>query len=396
LLVVIVLLECQNLLAVWRGWVLDVDDECSDDYTVVVPVYGDRRYFENGEALAPIREHVILALEVTPPAMAAFADEIEQAGWRVHRVRLERDVGPDTMVKAVLDDGAVETSWVIRIDADSYAVDDFGKAIAAAERAQADFCSVKCLVSKPRSLCERLQAVEYQMAMRTRHFRPWMTSGACIIATTRAYKAALDLHSLNFGTCGGDIETGRAAHHLRMRIRHIDFVVYTKAPDTWPSLYRQRVIWWAAGFRSTIVNLDKALRLPLFLAYFGICVWLTFAWKWDLARSAQSLALLPVLIVCYTAICLITNWPVRSRWMILFPYYSLLQVLLMPIPGALWCLKYMLTNRTTGRYKFGLRRGHYPAQAPPLPAPLSQAAVTVQSDRHTMHASPSAKLGVAP
>jgi cellulose synthase/poly-beta-1,6-N-acetylglucosamine synthase-like glycosyltransferase len=369
LVIAIVLLECQNLLAIWRGWVLDTDDESSDDYTVVVPVYGDPRYFEIGDALEPIRDHVVLALEVTPPAMAAFADEMESDGWRVHRVRLDRNVGPDTMVKAVLEDGAVETSWTIRIDADSYAVDDFGKAIAAAERAQAEFCSVKCLVSRPKTLCERLQAVEYAMAMRTRHFRPWMTSGACIIATTDAYKAALGLHSLNFGTCGGDIETGRAAHHLRMRIRHIDFVIYTKAPESWRALYRQRVVWWAAGFRSTIVNIDTAVRLPLFLAYFGICVWLTFAWKWDVARSVESLKLLPVLIVCYTAICVFTNWPVRSRWMILFPYYSLLQVLLMPIPGALWCLKYMLVNRTSGRYKFGLRRSRYAAPTRPLLAP---------------------------
>ena len=62
LVIVLLLLECQNLLAVWRGWVVDVDDESSDDYTVVVPVYGDPRYFENGDALAPIREHVVLAL----------------------------------------------------------------------------------------------------------------------------------------------------------------------------------------------------------------------------------------------------------------------------------------------------------------------------------------------
>ena len=367
LVIVIVLLECQNLLAVWRGWVLDVDDESSDDYTVVVPVYGDPRYFENGDALAPIREHVVLALEVTPPAMRVFADEIEREGWRVHRVRLDRDVGPDTMVKAVLEDGVVRTKWVIRIDADSYAVDDFGKAIAAAERAEADFCSVKCLVSRPRTLCERLQAVEYAMAMRTRHFRPWMTSGACIIATADAYRAALRLHSLNFGTCGGDIETGRAAHSLRMRIRHIDFVVYTKAPETWRTLYRQRVIWWAAGFRSTVVNADKSLRLPLFLAYFGVCVWLAFFWKWDSLLSLRSFTLLPILIVVYTAICVITNWPVRSRWMILFPYYSLLQVLLMPVPGAVWCFRHMVTQRTRGRYKFGVRRGRYVAPGRLLP-----------------------------
>ena len=235
---------------------------------------------------------MILALEVTPPAMAAFADEMEGEGWRVHRVRLDRDVGPDTMVKAVLEDGAVGTSWVIRIDADSYAVDDFGKAIAAGT-VRRRTSAASSASSRARTLCERLQAVEYAMSMRTRHFRPWMTSGACIIATTEAYKAALGLHSLNFGTCGGDIETGRAAHHLRMRIRHIDFVIYTKAPESWRALYRQRVVWWAAGFRSTIVNIDKAVRLPLFLAYFGICVWLTFAWKWDVMCSVDRSSCCP-------------------------------------------------------------------------------------------------------
>jgi cellulose synthase/poly-beta-1,6-N-acetylglucosamine synthase-like glycosyltransferase len=195
-----------------------------------------------------------------------------------------------------------------------------------------------------------------------------MTSGACIIATTDAYQAALKLHSLNFGTCGGDIETGRAAHHLRMRIRHIDFVVYTKAPESWRALYRQRVIWWAAGFRSSIVNVDTALRLPLFLVYFAAFVWLGFFWKWTSLVSVQSLSIVPMLILAYTAICVFTNWPVRSRWMILFPYYSLLQVLLMPIPGAWWCIKYMLVNRTSGRYKFGFRRGRYVPPAGAVPA----------------------------
>jgi hypothetical protein len=364
LVVFVVLLECQNLMALWRGWVVAVDDESCDDYTVVVPIYGDPRYFENREALEPIREHVILALEVTPTAMSAFADRMEREGWRVHRLHLDRDVGPDTIVRDVIKDGAVGTKWLIRIDADSYAVDDFGKAIAAAERAGADYCSIKCLVARPRTLCERLQAVEYEMAMRTRHFRPWMTSGACIIATTAAYGAALRLHSLNFGTCGGDIETGRAAHHLRMRIRHIDFVVYTVAPAAWRSLYRQRVIWWAAGFRSAVVNFDKSLRLPLYLAYFAVCVWMGFVWRWESLFSLRALMLLPVVVVAYTALCVFTNWPVRSRMMILFPYYSLLQVLLMPIPGALWCLKYMVVNRTSGRYAFGGRRGCFNATTP--------------------------------
>jgi len=119
------------------------------------------------------------------------------------------------------------------------------------------------------------------------------------------------------------------------------------------------------------VNADKSLRLPLFLAYFGVCVWLALFWKWESLLSFRSFTLLPILIVVYTAICVVTNWPVRSRWMILFPYYSLLQVLLMPAPGAVWCFRHMVTHRTIGRYKFGVRRGRYvrPDHLRPVPEP---------------------------
>lgn len=357
------LLECQNLMSLWRGWVLDLTDETSDDYTIVVPVYGDPRYFENGDYLWPIRERALIAIEVGTPIMEAFADKLASGGWRVARVRLDQNVGPDTIVKAVLESGAVTTKWTVRMDADTYATDDMGRAIAAADRVGADMCSVKCFVANPVTICEMLQEVEYRMAMLTRHFRPWMTSGACIIATTHAYLTTLKLHALNFGTCGGDIETGRIANHLRMRVRHVDFPVYTKVPGGWHSLFRQRQIWWAAGFRSSVVNIDTALRMPLFALYFTGVVWLVLYWRVSDIARLETVRYVPLLIVAYTAICFLSNWQVRSPWMILFPYYSLLQVVLMPLTGAFWCLRYMVVNRTLGRFKFGFRKGGY---SPPI------------------------------
>lgn len=355
----LVLLECQNLVSHWRGWVLDVEHERTNDFTIVVPVYGHPRYFQNGEYLETLRQNVLVAAETSTPEMAQFASELAAKGWRVYTVRLRENVGPDTILKAAIADGAVTTKWLVRMDADTYAVDDMGKAIAAADKAGADMCSVKCLVSRPRKLVERMQAVEYEMAMLTRHFRPWMTSGACIIGTTDAYRTVLDLHALNFGTCGGDIETGRIAHHLRMRIRHIDFDVFTEVPGTWRALYRQRMVWWAAGFRTAILNFDTAIRMPVFLLYFTGLVWLGMFWRTEHVIGLESFRFAPMLVLFYTGLCYLTNWQVRSRWMILFPYYSLIQVLIMPLAGAYWCLKYMIVHRTTGRYKFGIRRGRY-------------------------------------
>jgi cellulose synthase/poly-beta-1,6-N-acetylglucosamine synthase-like glycosyltransferase len=359
LLVLFLLLDAQNLAARWRCWVLEVDEQSSDDYTIVVPVYGDPRYFENAEYLWPIRDRALVAVVVDSPKMVCFAEGLVAAGWRVQPVYLEENVGPDTIVKEVLAAGAVTTKWIVRMDADTYAHDDMGRVIAAAERGKADMCSVKCQVANPRNTCERLQEVEYAMAMLTRHFRPWMTSGACIIATTHAYRAALELHSLNFGTCGGDIETGRIAHHLGMRIRHVDFDVYTKVPATWRSLFRQRQIWWAAGFRSGILNLDTAVRMPLFALYFTGLVWLGLYARNQAVLSLATARYLPVLFIIYTAICVASNWQVRSRWMILYPYYSLAQVVMMPVAGMVWCLTYMAKNRASGRFKFGFRRGSY-------------------------------------
>jgi hypothetical protein len=357
-----ILLDFQNLLALWRGWVLEISEETSRDFTLVVPVYGHPRYLRNLDFLSTLRENVVIAVDVGERVMEGYAEHLVREGWRVHTTDLGKIVGPDSIIHAVLMDGAVTTKWLVRMDADTYATDDLGKAVAAAERADAHMCSVKCLVARPENLVETLQQVEYAMAMRTRHFRPWMTSGACIIGTTDAYRTVLLRHTLSFGTWGGDIETGQIANSLRMKVRHIDFPVYTEAPSTWRALFKQRMVWWASGFRAVVINIDSALRMPLYLVYYLGLVWLGAYWRLGGGLHLGSVPYyIPTLLLLYTAICFATNWPVRSRWMLLFPYYSLLQVTLMPAVGAVRCVTYVVKHRKNPRFKLGFRRGRYVA-----------------------------------
>jgi Glycosyl transferase family group 2 len=364
LLPLIVVLDLQGLLALWRGWVLEPTDETSNDYTIVVPVYGDPRYLRNLDFLRTVREHALIAIDTGTESMQALATRLAHEGWRIATVDLGSRVGPESIMYAVLKGNAVTTKWVVRMDADTFAIADIGTAVAAAERARAHFCSVKCLVADPSNVLEKIQAIEYAMAMRTRHYRPWMSSGACTLATVDAFRTILARHTLDFGTSGGDIESGQIAHHLRMRIRHVDFAVFTEVPPTVRSLFRQRLVWWGAGFRMTVLNIDSALRMPGFLFYYIALVWAGVYWKAggvvDLERIAEYL---PTLLLVYTAICFVTNWPVRSPWMIVFPYYSLVQATVMPICGACWCVTYLLRNRRNPRFTFGFRRGRYLAPA---------------------------------
>lgn len=357
--------DLQNVVAYWRGLVLPLGDETTCDYTIVVPVYGHPRYFQNLHFLAKIPGDVVLAIDIGTEPMRVAAEQLRRKNWRVHTVDLKENVGPDSILRATLEAGAVTTTWVIRMDADTWAVDDIGRAVAAAERDGAHMCSVKCHVAPPKSLCERMQDVEYKMAMRTRHFRPWMTSGACIIGRTHAYRTVLARHSLNFATCGGDIETGQIARNLRMRIRHVDFKVFTEVPGTWRTLFRQRLLWWGSSFRTIVVNADSALRMPGYLFYYVFLVWIGLWWKVQDQLDVGRLVLyLPTLMIAYTVACIVTNWPVRSRWMILFPYYSLLQVMLMPWAGSIWFIQYAIRHRKNPRFRFSFGRGRY---VEPLP-----------------------------
>jgi cellulose synthase/poly-beta-1,6-N-acetylglucosamine synthase-like glycosyltransferase len=355
LLAVLVSLDMQNLASRW-GPIIPLGEETDDDYTFIVPIFGDPGYFRNGDYLARYREHALIAVNVDSPKMERFVAELRAQGWRVHAARLTGRVSCPEIVFDAL--AHVATEYVIRIDGDTASVDDPGRAVAAARAAGADLCSVKVAVSRARSLMERLQGVEYDMSMLGRHNRAWMTSGACMIARTAALRGILAAHSFWFP--GEDIETGVIAKHFRLKVSHLDIRFYTDVPPTFRAWFRQRRMWWSGSFRMAFVNAEQTLRFPLTFVYTACIVWLLWLAKWKELGDIRHIAnILPFVLLLYTGVCFSANWSVRSRWMLIYPYYALLQTLVMPPLSAVyyfWLWYKRGTLKPPGRYRIGFRR----------------------------------------
>ncbi len=98
-----------------------------------------------------------------------------------------------------------------------------------------DICSVRVLASESNTLCEKLQAIEYELSMDSRKIYPWLTSGACMVAKTEVIGDIMQHHSLFFS--GGDIEIGKLAKILKYNVGHIPFELYTDVPITFKAWF---------------------------------------------------------------------------------------------------------------------------------------------------------------
>lgn len=348
--------DFQNVLAWWKGRTLGPSHLSSDDYTIVVPVYGHPRYFDGREHLRGEIERVLVAVETGAPGMDAFADELKAEGWRVAKLRVAAP-SPPTLIQAALP--LVGTEVVIRMDADTRPLAGFGRYVATFLADGADIASTRVLVANPRTEVGRFQELEYRMAMLSRAYRPWLTSGACLVARRRSLWKILETHSMWFP--GEDIETGRIAHALRMRIRYLTIPVETEAPETWRGLFRQRRLWWAGSFRHTVVNADRnALQLPIWTFYYLGAVWIGVYFKWHTLigylHPFVLLQTLGVLFAIYAVITVVANWQERSWRMLIFPPYALAQAVLMPTVGSVYYLLLARRQGYLGRYRFGYRR----------------------------------------
>ncbi len=358
--VVVIAFDFQNLLSLWWGKVLLPDGNESHDFTLIVPLFGDPKYFTNRENLLPFQANVLVALDIRTPLMAWFAGQLERDGWRVCRIRQE-DPNPASLMKVALP--LVTTAYVARLDADSCVDSRLPMAIEAVAASGADLCSAKVEAANPRTIPAKLQALEYRMAMLCRHFRPWLTSGACFVGKTESIRRIFELHSL--WTPGEDIETGRIAHALRMKIRHADFAVTTDVPETWRALFKQRRLWWAGAFRHTVVNSDRNLvQLPVMTLYSLAVIWASFYFRWWNSVDWRSLvATLPMLYISYLVVTLVSNVQVASPWMLVFPFYALAQAMVLPPLGAITYATLAWQRHDLGRYRFGFRRSRRPERA---------------------------------
>ena len=367
LILIVVALDLENVRSVWRRRVLDVAEVGCDDYTLVIPLYGDPRYFADRRLIERHKPNVLVACDVGPSVMQQFANQLEREGWRVQRSIHAHPTAP-MLIKSALDEGAISTAYTLKVDADTVVPEGIDRAIESMRRDGADVCSFKCGVLDPRSLCEKLQAQEYAMAMLSRHHRPWLLSGACYAARTSLFREVLARHTL--WLFAEDFEFGRIARHLHLRVRHLEFTVYTQVPSGWRELWRQRSVgWWLGSFQHNWVNLDhNVLLTPVSSFYYvgvvGLGFWLRW---WPLAHLTDwpyLMLYLGTMFGAYTVLLFAANWRVRSVWLLLMPYYSFFQSTLMTPIGLVNYARHAVRIRSLGRYHVGYRREHISARQP--------------------------------
>src|SRR5262245_60242074 len=166
--IAITVMEFQNLLSWWRGKTLSPATEPSEDFTLIVPLYGHPRFFDGRAGLLRYQRNTLVALECSSELMQAFARELEGEGWRVLRLQMD---GPNPARLMVAGLEHVDTTIAIRLDADTLVGDDLAHAVTAVLEDGADLCSVKVEVDSPQTVAQKLQALEYRVSMLARHFR---------------------------------------------------------------------------------------------------------------------------------------------------------------------------------------------------------------------------------
>ncbi len=341
------------------------------DFSVLVPIFGDLSYLKNVEFLSQYGEKVILC--TTLKETAAFNQEIDAIAQQ-HRFRVHRSHVPvssrlskpnpwrlfsntlqasDAMSEKqaaweqLLHDGleVVQTEYCIFIDGDTVAKEPFTKLIGLMRERDFDLASVRVLASKQETVMERLQSYEYELAMDGRRLYPWLTSGAGVVIRTRVIRDIMSHHSLFFS--GGDIEIGKLAGLLKYKTGHLFFEFYTDVPATFRAWFKQRLVWSGGGFRHAIVNFySYSWRHPIFFLYFTVLVYGATPLRWyELLVHPTAL---PMVIAIYWVLTYILLWRRRSWYLLLIPFYSLIQIMIILPLGIYMYFRMALHSENVG------------------------------------------------
>ncbi len=314
-----------------------------DDFTVIVPIYGDVKYLENVDYLRDYGDRVLLTTTTTEtPEFDRQLDEIAAAnGLRVFRGTVpgreavvaggKRQTGGvirEHIVRQAVN--TVTTKYVVCIDADTDTERPLSLLVGALVHHDFEVASVRLVVKNRVNLITRLQSHEYRNAMRLRHVVPWLVSGACHVATTDAHRRIMNQHSTFFQ--GNDVEVGVLGDALEFRVGHLPFPVPTSVPPTWRGWFRQRLAWSGGEVRLYVVNLHLARRHPfLFLYGFGSLITTPLRW-WCLINPSWPVA---ASLTTYLLIVAVVNFRDRDPALLVMPLYLMI-INMIIVPMGLW------------------------------------------------------------
>jgi hypothetical protein len=329
----------------------------SQDFTLIVPIYGDMRYLKNEDYLRQYGDRVLLTTSTAETA--SFYEEFHAAarrnGFRTcitpcHERATDgtsrRQVGGtrrDTIVRGA--SRTVTTGYVVCIDADTVTTQSVDLLVGRFAEAGLDLGSVPLVVANRQTLLGRLQAHEYRIAMRLRRIMPWLVSGGCHIARADVHKDLMNAHSLFFQ--GNDVELGLIAAARRYRIGHLLFEVPTEVPDTVGSWWRQRKAWSGGEFRLMIVNVRHAWRHPFLFLYGAVVVFALLPVRYFYAIEHPSWALLTTFLL-YGLLLTALNWRHRDAALVLYPLYAAFSALVLVPVGCVTYIQMAVRHRNAG------------------------------------------------
>jgi len=334
--------DMANLLS-FRSKPLETSLNTSDDYTIIVPIFKNPQRIKNIDYLRKYKEKVILCtVQNENSQMSEFVTEMRNEGFFV--LSLPRPSGEyfkEALLKEALPFS--KSKYICFLDADSIPEDNVGKVCGVMEEKSLDLASVNIVPNCNSNWIEKIQKTEYSMSMLSHQYQPWLTSGACLVGKSSVLSEIMDKHSLYFA--GGDIEIGVLAKRSHKKIGFVNFKVFTEVPKGFKSWFKQRANWFCGAFRLSVINADKVLLGPLSLVYSLfyslVFVFLLLPLKFY-SLSVEELWLFGAILLLYIPITIAANWKVRSKNMLIYPFYAAFQVFVLSVAGIaqyFWVLK---------------------------------------------------------
>jgi cellulose synthase/poly-beta-1,6-N-acetylglucosamine synthase-like glycosyltransferase len=329
--------------------------DVNNDYAILVPIFNKHSYLKNIAFLEKYANKVYIL--TTNKETQEFNENIEKLCNKYNF----------KLFKADIEDGQEKTPWllfsialhgkagtteminnsnIILLDGDTYTRDSLGNLVATFTKNNFDIASVKILPDNPYTVVEKLQSIEYVIAMQVRALFPYLTSGAALIGKREALKRVYARHSMFFQA--GDIEVGILAKKIGYKIGYIPFEFLTEVPDSFKSLIKQRLSWASGTFRLFVINLFQTIRNhPWEVIYTFVMIYMLAYFK-----VLNFIVYFPLIAITaywvYVLMLGVVTFKDFSLVIIISPIYSLIQsVLIIPL-GALIYFRRVLLSKNFG------------------------------------------------
>jgi Glycosyl transferase family group 2 len=330
-------------------------DEINNDYCILVPIFGKIKYLKNLEFLDKYSSKVYIL--TTNQETVEFNEQIEKIcnkhNFKLFKADVDemQEITPWLLFSIALhgkagDKEMINSKNVILIDGDTYTMDNLGSLSSTFNSLNYDISSLRIMPETPYNITEKLQDVEYYIAMEIRKVFPYLTSGAGLIGKRDVLKRIYARHSMFFQA--GDIEVGIIAKKMGYKIGYIPFNLITEVPDNLLSLTKQRLSWASGSFRLFVINLFQTIRNhPWEVIYTTLMIYFLCYYK-----IVNMLILFPLIIMTaywvYIFILSIVTLKHFSLIIIFSPIYSFIQsIIILPL-GALIYLRRVLLSKNLG------------------------------------------------